>query len=188
MPAKDLRTLEVRSRQEWRSWLRKHHDSTSEIWLIFHKRHTAKTSISYDDSVEEALCFGWVDSLIRRLDDDRYLRKFTPRTADSSWSASNRRRYADLEARGLIAAPGRKRAPTSRRSVRPPRREWPLTPHIAKALKANSRAWEHFQSLAPSHQRAYVGWIDSAKRDETKTKRLQKAVSMLAAGQKLGLK
>ncbi len=76
MPAKSLNTLEVRSRQQWRNWLRQHHASESEIWLVFHKRHTAETSISSDDAVEEALCFGWVDSLVRRLDDDRYARKF----------------------------------------------------------------------------------------------------------------
>lgn len=114
MSAKNLSTLDVRSREQWRNWLRDHHDSESEIWLVFHKHHTPEKSISYDDIVEEALCFGWIDSIVKRLDDDRYARKFTPRKPDSKWSTINRRRYAGLKARGLLAAPGLERAPTSR--------------------------------------------------------------------------
>ncbi len=94
------KTVDVRSRQKWREWLQEHHDSVSEIWLIFPKRHTGKTSLTYDDSVEEGLCFGWIDSLIKRVDDTRYARKFTPRKADSRWSAANRRRYADVQNAG----------------------------------------------------------------------------------------
>jgi uncharacterized protein YdeI (YjbR/CyaY-like superfamily) len=109
-----LVTLDVRKRPQWRKWLEAHHDSASEIWLVFYKRHTGEECISYDDAVEEALCFGWIDSIVRRLDDDRYARKFTPRKPESRWSTSNRQRYAQLEARGLLAAPGRKRAPTER--------------------------------------------------------------------------
>ena len=107
-----LATLDVRQRQQWRKWLEAHHDSASEIWLVFHKRHTAEECISYDDAVEEALCFGWIDSIVRRLDEDRYARKFTPRKPESRWSTSNRQRYVKLEALGLLAAPGRKRVPT----------------------------------------------------------------------------
>ena len=106
MPAKTIKTLEVRTRREWRKWFGEHHDSDSEIWLIFHKRHTGVSALTHDDAVEEALCYGWIDSIIRRLDDSRYARKFTPRKTDFKWSAANRRRYADLELRGLLAAPG----------------------------------------------------------------------------------
>ena len=106
MPTKQIETLDVGSRQEWRAWLEGHHDTVSEIWLVFHKRHTGVQSIAYNDAVEEALCFGWVDSLIRRLDGARYARKFTPRKPDSRWSTTNRRRYADLESRGLLAEAG----------------------------------------------------------------------------------
>jgi uncharacterized protein YdeI (YjbR/CyaY-like superfamily) len=109
MSAKNLRTLDVRSRQQWRNWLRAHHDSESEIWLVFHKRHTAEKYISYDGTVEEALCFGSVDSIVKRLDDDRYARKFTPRKTESRWSTINRQRYAKIKACGLLAAPRLKR-------------------------------------------------------------------------------
>lgn len=188
MSVRSLKMLDVRSRQTWRKWLEKHHASESEVWLVFHKRRTGVTSIRYDDAVEEAICFGWIDSIVSRLDDLRYARKFTPRRADSKWSTINRRRYADLKARGLLAAAGLERAPTGRSgdAPRPPASEVP--PYIEERLKTNRRAWSFFEQLAPSYRRAYIGWIDSAKREETKERRLREAVKLLAAGKKLGLK
>jgi uncharacterized protein YdeI (YjbR/CyaY-like superfamily) len=183
-----LATLDVHTRAEWRAWLAEHHASLAEIWLVFHKRHTSKPSVAYEDAVEEALCFGWIDSLVRRLDDDRYARKFTPRRADSRWSSTNRRRYAAVESRGLLTDAGRAYPPTARAAVAPLRREWPMRKYIERALKAESCAWRHFNSLTPLQQRKYVGWIDSAKQDETKQRRLREAVQLLARGEKLGLK
>ncbi len=96
MRAKTLKTLDARTPAEWRRWLADFHDSEPEVWLVFHKRHTGQASIAYEDAVDEALCFGWVDSLIKRLDAARYARKFTPRKAVSKWSTANRQRYAQL--------------------------------------------------------------------------------------------
>jgi uncharacterized protein YdeI (YjbR/CyaY-like superfamily) len=155
---------------------------------VFYKRHTATPCVEHEAAVEEALCFGWIDSLVRRLDADRYAVKFTPRTSNSRWSALNRKRYARVEAAGLLTAAGRARGPTGRVAVAPPRREWPLPKYVEKAFKANGRAWRHFERLAPSYRRAYLGWIDSAKREETKQRRLREAVQRLARGEKLGLK
>ena len=189
MPAKKQPTLDVKTRRQWRAWLEKNHDSVAEIWLVFHKRHTGKQSIEYDDAVEEALCFGWVDSLIKRLDDDRYARKFTPRKADSRWSTINRERYARMKKLGLLAPPGIERPPTDRDGDAPPRRVGSTVPaYIQKAFKSNEKAWTYFEQLAPSHRRNYILWIDSAKREETKRKRLHEAIKMLATGQKLGIK
>jgi uncharacterized protein YdeI (YjbR/CyaY-like superfamily) len=189
MPAKAIKTLTVRSRQEWRKWLQANHDSQTVIWLVFVKQHAGGPSLTYEDAVEEALCFGWIDSIVRRLDDARYARKFTPRKEDSKWSTINRRRYASLVSRGLLAAPGLKRAPTSRSGDAPrPATSAAVPSYIEKALKSSPRAWEHFEKLAPSYRRGYIGWIDSAKREETKQKRLLEALKLLAAGQKLGLK
>jgi uncharacterized protein YdeI (YjbR/CyaY-like superfamily) len=188
MPAKALKLLKVPSRQEWRTWLREHYDSASEVWLVFWKRRTGVTSLSYTDAVEEALCFGWIDSIVRRLDDVQYARKFTPRKADSRWSSINRRRYEDLKSRGLLAASGLMRAPTCR-SGDAPRPSASATPfYIEERLKTHPRAWQFFEQLAPSYRRAYIGWIESAKKDETKERRLREALSLLAAGKKLGLK
>ena len=184
----ELTTLQVPNRQQWRTWLAKHHASSPGVWLVFYKNHTRMKSISYEDSVREALCFGWIDSLVKRLDAGRYARKFTPRQPASRWSTINRRRYADLQARGLLAAPGLARAPTAR-SGDAPRPSGPVIPsYIEKQLKAHARAWITFEKLAPSYRRAYLAWIDSAKREETKQKRLREAIRLLAAGKKLGLK
>ena len=188
MPKRAIKKIEVKTRRAWRAWLSKNHVSESEIWLVFNKRGTGLPSISYDDAVEEALCFGWIDSIGKRIDDIRYVRKFTPRRADSKWSAPNRKRYASLKRRKLLAAPGLKRAPTSRSYGPPPPRVTSIPAYIEKAFRTNKRAWQYFEKLAPSYRRAYIGWIDSAKREETKTRRLDEALRTLAAGKKLGLK
>src|SRR5713226_1945854 len=114
MGSKTFMKLDARTREQWRRWLAEHHNSESEGWLVFHKRQTGRASISYDDAVEETLYFGWIDSIIKRLDDARYARKFTPRKSDSKWSTANRKRYAQLRASGRLMPAGLKRAPTDR--------------------------------------------------------------------------
>ena len=188
MSAKPLETLDVRDRHAWRKWLEEHCAVKSEIWLVFHKRHTGMTSIPYDDAVEEALCFGWIDSLVRHLDDARYARKFTPRKANSRWSTRNRRRYADLAERRMLAAQGLARTPTSRSSDAPSPSVSTLPSYIEERLRTDPLAWQFFDGLAPSYRRAYVGWIESAKRQATREKRLREALGLLAAGKKLGMK
>jgi uncharacterized protein YdeI (YjbR/CyaY-like superfamily) len=187
---KALKTFVAQTLDQWREWLDEHHDSESEVWLISYKRHTKLASIAYEDAVDEALCFGWVDSLIKRLDDSRYARKFTPRKADSRWSTTNRKRYAALRASGRLKPAGINRAPTDRGYDSPPRFQMPSTipRYIQAALRKRPPAWRYFEGLAPSHRRQYVGWIDSAKHEETKARRLKEAIRLLAAGKQLGLK
>ena len=183
-----IKNLEVRTRRAWRNWLSKHNASESEIWLVFNKRSTGLPSLDYEDAVEEALCFGWIDSIIKRIDDVRYVRKFTPRKADSKWSTVNRKRYTSLKRRGLLAQPGLRRAPTSQSYDSTPTRATSTPAYIEKAFRSDRRAWQYFEKLAPSYRRAYIGWIDSAKREETEARRLAEALRVLAAGKKLGLK
>jgi uncharacterized protein YdeI (YjbR/CyaY-like superfamily) len=185
--AAELPTLDIRNRRKWRAWLAKHHTSSPGIWLVFHKDYTGVPSIPYEDSVREALCFGWIDSLIKRLDDERYARKFTPRKATSKWSEINRRRWTELEAAGQLADAGLAAAPTD--NAYGPRPTIPDMPtYIAKALKANAKAWDFFTTLAPGYRRHFVVWIHTAKRPETRDKRLRESIALLAAGRKLGLK
>jgi uncharacterized protein YdeI (YjbR/CyaY-like superfamily) len=186
-----MKTFLAQTVDQWRDWLAKHHDSESEVWLVFYKRHTGVVSIDYKDALDEALCFGWVDSLIKRLDDRRFARKFTPRRADSRWSAVNRKRYVALKASGRLMPAGLNRAPTDRTySPRPARFELPskLPHYIEAALRKQPAALRCFEALVPSHRRRYVGWIESAKREETKRRRLKEAIRLLAAGKMLGLK
>jgi uncharacterized protein YdeI (YjbR/CyaY-like superfamily) len=186
-----MKTLLVRTLEQWRDWLVKHHASESEVWLIFYKRNSGVASIDYQDALDEALCFGWVDSLVKRLDDRRYARKFTPRRPDSRWSAVNRKRYAELKAEGRLQPPGIERPPTNRGyGPRPPRLEIPseLPAYIQTALRNHPTAMCHFEALGPSQRRRYFAWIESAKRDETKLRRLEEAIRLLASGKVLGLK
>jgi uncharacterized protein YdeI (YjbR/CyaY-like superfamily) len=186
-----MKTLLVRTLEQWRDWLTEHHSSESEVWLVFHKRHTFLASIEYKDARDEALCFGWVDSLVKRLDDRRYAQKFTPRRADSRWSDVNRKRYAELKAEGRLKPPGIERPPTGRGyGPRPPRLPMPsqLPAYIEAALRNHPTALRHFEALAPSQRRRYLAWVESAKREETKLRRLKEAIRLLASGKVLGLK
>ena len=136
----ELETLRVRSRSQWRAWLTKHHTSSPGVWLVRDKSHTGVKAISYEDLVREALCFGWVDSLVKRLDEGRYLLKVTPRKPTSKWSDINRTRWAELEAAGLLTTAGLTAAPTANSYA--PRPVVPVLPaYIAKALKADPKAW-----------------------------------------------
>jgi uncharacterized protein YdeI (YjbR/CyaY-like superfamily) len=186
--SKTLKTLDARTPEEWRRWLADHHNSESEVWLVFHKRHTGRASIAYEEAVDEALCFGWVDSLIKRLDDARYARKFTPRKVDSKWSTGNRKRYAQLKASGRLMQAGLNRAPTDRSGDAPRPSPSKIPRYIQEALRNHPTAWSYFESLAPSYRRMCIGWIDSAKQQETKMRRLEEAIRLLAASKKLGLK
>jgi uncharacterized protein YdeI (YjbR/CyaY-like superfamily) len=183
----ELLTLHFRSRKDWLAWLAKHHASSPGIWFVFHKRHTGQKSIPYEDMVRGALCFGWIDSLVKRLDDERYAIKVTPRQSTSKWSQLNRKRWADLEATGLLAAAGLAAAPTKNTyAVKPAIPDLPA--YIARAFQKDSRAWKYFQQLAPSYRRHFVAWIHTAKRPETREKRIRASIVLLAAGKKLGLK
>jgi uncharacterized protein YdeI (YjbR/CyaY-like superfamily) len=154
---------------------------------VFYKAHTGVKSIHYEDTVREALCFGWIDSLVKRLDDDRYALKVTPRQPASKWSDSNRKRWRELKAAGLLTSAGLAAPPTN--NTYAPRPVVPsLPPYIRNALKTDSQAWEFFRKLAPTHRRDFVVWIHTAKRPETRDRRIRESIRLLAAGKKLGLK
>jgi len=183
----ELMTLQVRSRREWRAWLARHDKSSPGVWVVFHKAHTGVKSIPYEDMVREALCFGWIDSLVKRLDDDRFAIKVTPRQPTSKWSDKNRKRWAELEAAGLLTPSGLAAAPTS--NTYGPRPVIPALPaYIAEALKTNTKAWAFFRQLAPTYRRDFVVWIHTAMRPDTRERRLRESIALLAAGKKLGLK
>jgi uncharacterized protein YdeI (YjbR/CyaY-like superfamily) len=186
-----MKTFLAKTVDEWRAWLAEHHGSEAEVWLVFFKQGAGGACIEYSDALDEALCFGWVDSLVKRLDEGRYARKFTPRRAESKWSAINRKRYAALKASGRLRPAGMARGPAGRElAVRPEGYAMParLPGYIQRELKKHPAALRHFEALAPSHRRKYVGWIDSAKREETKRRRLKEAIELLNKGKELGLK
>src|SRR3981189_848798 len=183
----ELMTLQVRSRRQWRAWLSTPHTSSPGIWLVFHKAHTEVKSSPAQYTVREAPFFEWIDSLIKRLDDDRYALKVTPRQPTSKWSDINRNRWLELKTAGLLTSAGLAAAPTN--NTYAPRPVIPDLPvYIAKALKANSKAWEFFRELAPTYRRDFVVWIHTAKQSETRERRIRESIALLAAGKKLGCK
>lgn len=185
--AEELLTLDVRVRAEWRRWLAKHHSSSPGVWLVRHKQHTSVESMSYEDLIGEALCFGWVDSLVRRLDDNRYAVKVTPRRPTSKWSDLNRKRWKQLRAAGLLASPGLAAAPTANTYAAKP--SIPALPaYVARAFKANAEAWRFFRKLSAHSRRDFVVWIHTARRPETRERRIRESIALLSAGKRLGLK
>jgi len=187
--------LHVTTRAAWRAWLAKHHATAKEVWLVFAKVHTGRPRVPYAAAVEEALCFGWIDSIVKRIDDERYAQKFTPRRPGSRWSELNKERVRQLIAAGLMTDAGRAkidpRALTAKpapRGARPRLSTLEPPPYLVRALRRNRQAWETFCQLAPSHRGAYVFWIAEAKREETRKRRIREAVALLAAGRNLPLK
>jgi uncharacterized protein YdeI (YjbR/CyaY-like superfamily) len=190
----EYKTLYFSNRNEWRRWLETNGEKETVIWLIFYKKGSGKRSVPYPDAVEEALCFGWIDSIIKRLDDEKYIQKFTPRKENSSWSVLNVSRVRKMisqgwmtekglalfryaEDNGLLPEPGTK-----------PGKDLVIPEFIADAFSSNIKAAKYFNSLAPSYKRLYIFWIMDAKKEETRIKRLQEAISLLNEGKKLGLK
>jgi len=184
-----MKTFHAETVAQWRMWLADHHDSESEVWVIFFKQRTNRPSVAYLDALDEALCYGWIDSLVKRLDEDRYARKFTPRKPGSKWSAINIKRYAELEKAGRLKVPGKARSPENggRYDAKPtvPQK---IPADIEKALKASSAAWSFYETLTPREQRMYFGWIYIAKQQATRERRLREAIRLLSKKQKLGLK
>jgi uncharacterized protein YdeI (YjbR/CyaY-like superfamily) len=179
-------------RAAWRAWLAENVSTeVDEVWLIFMKSHTGQPCIDYEAAVEEALCFGWIDSIIQRIDDQRYARKFTVRKDYNTWSESNRRRLRKLASEGRLSADLLARIPAEvfNEVVSGPRRpDFSMPDWLERLLVAHPAAWTTYQGLAPSHQRNYLGWIMSAKRQETRERRAAEAVLRLEQGQILGLK
>jgi uncharacterized protein YdeI (YjbR/CyaY-like superfamily) len=186
--------LYVTDREGWREWLARHHSSEREIWLIYYKKHAGKPRISYEHAVEEALCFGWIDSIVKKIDERRYAQKFTPRRDLGKWSASNRERMRRLVREGRMTDVGLAKFDLKMLGEEPRGGKLPkksgvgLPRFVREGLMAKPKAWEFFQSLAPSYRRLYVQWIVAAKKEETRKRRLEEAVSLLQQKKKLGLK
>lgn len=174
--------------RKFRAWLAANHATVKVLWLVFDKKHAGKVTISYEDAVRQALCFGWIDSIIKRLDDARCLRKFTPRTNRAKWSRSNIERAIGLIESGEMTAAGYAVLPARdirdlRKYETPPRPVVSRTPpFILAQLRGDRDAMRSFDALPPSQRRSYVGWIMAAKRAETRERRLAKAVNMIKRG------
>jgi uncharacterized protein YdeI (YjbR/CyaY-like superfamily) len=177
------KTLYVTSREDWRAWLTEHYQSETEVWLIYYKKLSGRPRISYDHAVEEALCFGWIDSTVKKIDDDRFAQKFTPRRDWTRWSELNKRRLRKLIREGRMTEAGLAKLDRAILGEGAPAKrgkgDEDIPRFVKQALTASAKAWENFRNLASSRRRQYVHWIMEPKKEETRERRLQDAVSRL---------
>ncbi len=176
---------------DWRRWLSAHHADTGELWVGFYKRSTGKPSITWPESVDEALCFGWIDGVRVSVNDESYAIRFTPRRPGSTWSAVNVRRVAELTKLGRMRRAGL-RAYEARLAHKTAiysfeqRRTLKMPPRYEREIKANADAWRFFSAQAPWYQRTATYWIISAKKEETRRKRLAALIADSARGERIG--
>jgi len=161
---------------EFRAWLEQYHAQAQELSVGFYKKHTGKPSLTYQEALDAALCFGWIDGVRQSLDENRYTIRFTPRRPKSNWSSVNIKRVGELSALGQMRPPGltafesRDQARSEQREHE--RRTRQLDKEHVKQFQANKKAWEFFQAQAPSYQRVATWWVMSAKQEETRLRRL----------------
>ncbi|WP_297691066.1 YdeI family protein [uncultured Eudoraea sp.] len=172
------------TRKEWRMWLEKNHNKESEIWLIFYKVKVKKKSLKYEDAVEEALCFGWIDSTVKRIDDEKHMQRYTPRKAKSNWAASNKKRVKRLIEEGLMTEIGLKAIKIAKQNgswnkLDNIETQLKIPGELKEAFKTNKKAKELYEKLAPSRKKQIIWWIESAKRDVTKANRVKETISQL---------
>ena len=191
--AKTGKRQRMRNRDQWRAWLQKHHATESERWLIFYKKHVDKQGMAYEDAVREALCFGWIDGILKRIDDEKHTIRFSPRRKRSVWSQRNKERAREMIEEGRMTPAGLAAIEQAKRNgrwdnaaVQRPTPDAP--PELDEALARNDKAREYFAGLAPSYRRHFIYWIATAKRPETRRKRVAEAVQLLAENRKLGMK
>ena len=185
-----MQTIEVATAEQWRKWLEENHSTASEVWLLFWKRHTCRKCVGYELSVDIAICFGWIDSLVKSIDDDSYARKFTPRRGKSNWSALNRERAIEMICSGEMAGPGMDAVRAARENGTWYLRAQPveMPPELEEELDNNPEAALFFSELAPSYRKQYMGWIDEAVKPEIRIKRAEEAIRLLANHSRLPLK
>lgn len=173
----------------FRAWLERNHDRVSELWVGFWNRASGKSGMTYPEAVDEALCWGWIDGVKKKVDADRYTNRFTPRKAQSKWSDVNLRRYAALEAAGRVAPPGRaafaRYDPSKQEAYSFEARPDALPAELDRVFRRNAGAWTFFQAQPPGYKRTAIHWVSSAKREETRLGRLAQLVEVSAAGERL---
>jgi uncharacterized protein YdeI (YjbR/CyaY-like superfamily) len=181
-------------RKKWRAWLIQNHDKEKEAWLIYYKKHTGKPQVSYEEAVEEALCFGWIDSTVRRIDDERYMQRFTPRNPSGKWSRDNILRVKKMIEQkrmtpsGLVKYQEILDHPERLVIIDKPVGEVRIPDDLLNDLQQNPTALNLFTGFSVAYKHLCIRWIDAAKKEETRIKRIREIVDLSAKGAKIGLK
>jgi uncharacterized protein YdeI (YjbR/CyaY-like superfamily) len=172
------------NRKEWRSWLSKNYNTALGVWLVLHKKNSTKPTVSYNDAVEEALCFGWIDSKPNKLDEEAYLLLFTPRKAKSVWSKPNKERIERLVQQGLMMEAGMRKIEAAKKDgsweALKDIDEMRMPGDLKKALAVNKAARTNFEQFPPSAKKNIYLWIKTAKKLETRAKRVSDTVTLAA--------
>jgi uncharacterized protein YdeI (YjbR/CyaY-like superfamily) len=178
-----------KTQADFRAWLLKHHDRADELWVGYYKRDSGRPSVTWPESVDEALCFGWIDGIRKRIDEISYAIRFTPRRARSTWSAVNIKRVQALIGQGLMQPDGLKAYGARREDASATysyeQRPADLGKPYASLLKKNKAAWAFFQQQPPSYRRVVSWWVVGAKREETRLRRLERVITFSAQGQRI---
>lgn len=189
MPSLDqLERYYARSRDEWREWLKKNHQTSPGIWFIYYKKGTGERTVSYEDAVEEALRFGWIDSKVKTLDKKRYMQVFTPRKPGSTWSKLNKNRVKKLTKQGLMTPAGLEKVESAKKdgswNMLSDVEDLILPDDLKKDLAADEKAEKNFQQYNDSTKKQMLWWIVSAKRSETRERRLKKVLNLVRHNQR----
>ena len=182
------KTIEPKNRYDFRIWLEWNHSIEKDIWLIFHKKHTKKETISYNDAVEEAICFGWIDTTVKRLNSDSFAQRFTPRKNHLNWSKPNIERAQKMIAQKKIKKFALDKFHEYLKSDKKQKRA-DISPKIVREfeemLKKSKKALEFYNNLAPSYRKMYQYHICSAKKRETQISRMKKSIGFFKKGKKI---
>lgn len=177
-------TYYAKDRNAWRKWLDKNHESSTGVWLIYYKKESGKTRVPYADAVEEALCYGWIDSTVNPIDEDGYMQLFTPRKEKSGWSKLNKERIVRLVEQGLMTPAGMKKIETAKKNGSWEKLDgieaFTIPDELKKAFKANKKAEQYFGTLSNTTRKMILHYISTAKRQETKDNRVAEMMSGLA--------
>jgi uncharacterized protein YdeI (YjbR/CyaY-like superfamily) len=172
----------------FRAWLKKHHKTADELWVGYYRRDCGKPSITWQESVDEALCFGWIDGIRKKVSDEAYTNRFTPRRADSNWSAINIAKVAELTKQKRMRAAGlaafAKRSGAKSRIYTYERVSAEFEPVIGRTFKANKKAWAFFHAQPPYYRKLMTGWVNGAKQEETRLRRLDKLMATCESGRR----
>lgn len=173
--------LYFKTRKEWKEWLEKNYDKKNEVWMLRYKKHTKKQCISYEDSVEVAICFGWIDGLVNSIDENSYKQRFTPRRANSVWSLLNKNRAEKMIKNGEMTEAGLKTIEDAKKSNKwqnayTLKKNNELPADLKKALMKNETAWRNFQNFSLGTKKFYILWINSSNKKETRANRIKKVV------------
>jgi uncharacterized protein YdeI (YjbR/CyaY-like superfamily) len=183
------KTLYVTDRKKWRLWLKNNHTKKKEVWLIYYRKSSGKPRIPYNDAVNEALCFGWIDSIVKKFDEEKFVQRFTPRRTGSPISEMNKERVRRLIKKKKMTKVGLAAISEFFNKHEDQKEKFKIARDILKTLKANKEAWKNFQNFSEGYKKVRIGYIEHSRDDSSEIfqKRLQNFIKMTAKNKKFGL-